>query len=721
MQFAHEWVLSLLVIVPVIGAVWLWLIRRQWRRFELMFDPALRNRFVPPPSWHRLAPQFICLLLALSLAVIALARPRWGMFDQDLVEPQHDLVVALDVSRSMLARDVSPNRLERAKAMVYDLIQANADKRIALVAFRAGAQRICPLTRDTDFLLQTLNGMHIDSAPQGPTDLAPAIHMALDSFDPDRTGSRTVFLISDGEDLAGRMDDALQDALRNEVRFITIGIGTKDGAPIPDERSPTGYQKYDGERVVTRLIHETLERIARETGGIHVPAAEDMIDLYSVLRQFPPPVTTDPQTKEWVADLTEQYPWFLLAAVLFLLTTVFLSRGRIPADIARETLVAVLLFWSMPASGHGNTANDSPPPPARPARQAIDRYHRGDHRAAAELFEIAEARETSPAIRATLLYNAAYARYRAGDYDTAVYRFQEALDLDSEPRPALRHDLALAKLAAARTALREATNNIDRITDIRASLQHAIAQVEQALQESPQQQAWHSTYNHLDQTLAHVMAIEQSLQIVAEYGDWTPSELIDELLQRQRVIHRDLASADRAPLPQRLRRQQELAHQQRAVADLTPILSTAVGKDSDHAQQIQAAAQTTRKAVDWIADGDDRAAATAHHAVVLFETIQQLLPPLPDDPEPEPPEKKPDDPNDTPELPIPFDPPPHIRDIPDDPPDIPEAPDKEIPGDELWDTEQIDMLLDKIRRHERDYLDERRRRTISPAPEDRDW
>ncbi len=733
MQFAHEWVLLLLFIVPVIGAVWLWLLRRQWRRFELVFDPALRRMFVPPSSWRRLVPQFICLLTALALTVIALARPRWGTVHSTVVEPQHDLIVVLDVSRSMLVRDVIPNRLERAKAMVYDLIQSGANGRIALVAFSGGAQRMCPLTRDTDFLLQTLDGIHIDLAPRGPTDLAQAIRMARDSFVPDRPDSRTVLLISDGEDLAGGLDDALADARRDDVRFITIGIGTVDGAPIPDERSPTGYQKYDGERVITCLVHETLDRIAAETGGIYVPVADGMTDLDIIYRQYKAPATMATRTKEMVQYQTEQYQWFLFAAIVLLLIAAFFSRGRPGAATGRGTMLTPLLFALLLPYGFGGSAQAAPPP-SRPARRAIQQYRAGDYRAAAQLFEAAIDRETQPAVRATLLYNAGCARFDAGDYEIAVRHFNEALDHDPDTSPALRHDLAVAELAAARLVLRE-TVDPERIAGIRQRLHRAITQIDHALHERPQQETWYATRDHLDQTLAQANAMERTLQIIAEYGGLSPFELIDELLQRQRAIRRDLAAADLTPLPQRLRLRQELADRQRMVADLIPILLTAVGDDADKARRANAAALTTRSAVDLIADAGERAAVAVQRAESIIyelwkdladsdelpEEMFQCLTPPPEEPDPELPEDKPDLPDDAKDIPMPFESPSIVPDIADDPLEIPEPRKIEDISDEELEPDRIGIILDRIRRRERDYLEERRRRAIHPAPEGRDW
>ncbi len=233
MQFAHESILYLLLLIPGIGVAWLLFVRHRRLRFRRIFDPEFQRRFAPPLPWVRMTLQFLCLMTALALAVIALARPHTEPLPAAVAAPRHDLVIALDVSRSMLARDVTPNRLERAKAMLHDVIRNGTEGRVALVAFRQGARRVCPLTRDTDFLLHALDGMDIDSAPRGPTDLGQAIQAALESFDPDLPGPHLVLMVSDGEDLMGDFAEALAQARRANVRFLTVGIGTLAGAVGP--------------------------------------------------------------------------------------------------------------------------------------------------------------------------------------------------------------------------------------------------------------------------------------------------------------------------------------------------------------------------------------------------------------------------------------------------------------------------------------------------------
>lgn len=383
--------------------------------------------------------------------------------------------------------------------------------------------------------------------------------------------------------------------------------------------------------------------------------------------------------------------------------------------------MAILALWFGAANhGYGHEAPAALPSPPRPARQAIEDYRSGAYRVAAERFEAAAAREPEASLRRALRYNAGCARYHAGDYETAAQLFRNLLDRHPDPPAYVRHDFALAELAAARGAL-SAVTTVTEISGIRQRIQHAVAQLEKALRERPRQKNWHVTALHLDRTLARAKTIEYALQLAADSADWTPSDLIDDLLERQRAIQRDLTLAQRLPLPQRLRQQQKLVAPQRAVAGRASMLSKIIDRDTVNESLIQKALETTHSAIDWIADADDRAHATVREAVIALEAIRQDLSVPEEIPDPEPPATLPDRPDDLPDAVTPSDPQPDLTDRIEDPRDPAEPTNDERPAIETWEPDWKEGILEKIRRRERHYLEERRRRAIQPAPRDRDW
>ena len=220
MKFVYPWMLALLALVPVMGAVWLWLRARTEKRLDGFIAPALQARLMPrSPGLFRV--QAALVLAGLLLVVFAAARPQWGHSEQTFQARSRNVVVALDVSRSMLATDVRPNRLERAKADVVDLIDSLEGDRCALVAFRRTGVLTCPLTTDHAFLRSALEKAGPESAPRGETDLGGAIRTALDALDPAADDHNAILLISDGGDLRGGALDAARAAAKRNVPIFT--------------------------------------------------------------------------------------------------------------------------------------------------------------------------------------------------------------------------------------------------------------------------------------------------------------------------------------------------------------------------------------------------------------------------------------------------------------------------------------------------------------------
>ena len=329
MEFVHSWVLLLLPAVPIAGALWLWLASRSGRRLESLVSGAMQQRLAPARQRWRAPLQIILLLVGIALLLAALARPRWGEAEQTVYSRSRNVLVALDVSRSMLARDVHPNRLERAKVDLLDLISELNGDRAGLLVFRGKANLLCPLTTDTAFLRQILDGVTIDSAPRGSTDLALAIRRSLEALEPVMDAHNAILLISDGEELTGTAIDAAREAGKRGVPIFTVGIGNPDGASIPDG---DGVQKdAAGKPVTTRLMESTLSAIARESGGAYVPlatAGTAHTTLGSIYRQHLRRVAAREQQETLERRHIERYQVFLIPAIIFFCAAGALSLGR---------------------------------------------------------------------------------------------------------------------------------------------------------------------------------------------------------------------------------------------------------------------------------------------------------------------------------------------------------------------------------------------------------
>ena len=279
--------------------------------------------------------------IGVFLLLVSAARPRWGKSTEVVRATNRNIVVAVDVSRSMLAKDVRPNRLERAKADVADLIDALEGDRCALVAFRNSGVALCPLTTDQGFLRSALETLSVDSAPRGETNLGSAIREALQVISKvDGKEGSAIIIISDGGDLRG---DALKNAeLAKErgVPIFTVGIGDPAKAAVlpGDDGAPL---KYKGEVVKVKLEEEALKAVADASGGRYVPLATAHTaetTLGAIYRSFLRKVAVEEQNSD-ENRREERYFWFLLVALVFLISGASLSKGRFRRLVVKRSIL----------------------------------------------------------------------------------------------------------------------------------------------------------------------------------------------------------------------------------------------------------------------------------------------------------------------------------------------------------------------------------------------
>jgi len=329
MRFANPLFLVLVAIVPIAGLWWAFLRARREKALERLVAPALRKRLMPAAAnlWGL---QAGLVLAGLFLCLFSAARPQWGKSTEKIVERSRNVVVAIDVSRSMLAQDVRPNRLERAKADVADLIDSLEGDRCALVAFRRTGVVICPLTTDHGYLRGALEQMTPESAPRGETDLGSAIRAALDALDPAADDHNAIIVISDGGDLRGEALQNAELARKRKIPIFTVGIGDpKVGVPLPAEDG-RGNLKFKGESVKVKLEETALKAIAEASKGRYVPlatAGTAETTLGAIYRRFLRQVAAKEQNEE-EQRAAERYQVFLVPGLALLIAGACLSKGR---------------------------------------------------------------------------------------------------------------------------------------------------------------------------------------------------------------------------------------------------------------------------------------------------------------------------------------------------------------------------------------------------------
>ena len=330
MRFVNPMFLVLAALVPAVGLWWAFLRARR--------EKALRKITLAVPRAAASGLQMGLVVAGLVFVLFAAARPQWGKTTEKTVERARNVVIAIDVSRSMLAEDVRPNRLERTKADVADLIDSLEGDRCALVAFRRTGVVICPLTTDRAYLRGALEQLSPESAPRGETDLGSAIRAALDALDPAADDHNAVILISDGGDLRGEALANAELAAKRKIPIFTVGIGDpKVGATIPSEDG-RGEQKFKGQAVKVKLEEAALKAIAEKSNGRYVPlatAGTAETTLGAIYRRFLRQIAAKEQNEE-AERVAERYQIFLLPGLLLLLVGAALSRGRFARSANRR-------------------------------------------------------------------------------------------------------------------------------------------------------------------------------------------------------------------------------------------------------------------------------------------------------------------------------------------------------------------------------------------------
>lgn len=324
-----EWLFALLL-VPVL-ALGFWFGARRRRGLLARFGEVdLVAQLTASVNHRARLTKAILVLLALALVGVALARPQFGTRIETVRRRGQDVMVAVDLSRSMLAQDVTPSRLDRARLSILRLIRNLDGDRIGLVAFAGDAFVQSPLTADYTAAAMFLEAMDPDMMPIQGTDLGEALRMSLDALDEAAREDRLIVLVTDGEDHEGAIDVQLQRAVESGVRIHGVGIGSTEGVPIP-EGGGTGRQSFkrdeDGNVVTTRLDEATLRQVAEATGGQYVRVTPGVTAFDDLVDEIAAGEGGELEARE-VTQFEEQFQLFLALALALLFAEAMVPEGR---------------------------------------------------------------------------------------------------------------------------------------------------------------------------------------------------------------------------------------------------------------------------------------------------------------------------------------------------------------------------------------------------------
>ncbi|GAB5464889.1 MAG: VWA domain-containing protein [Candidatus Kapaibacteriales bacterium] len=305
--------------VPAVMLVLYFLVRLiQGKRLRRSIHADSLKNMLAEKSTLKDSVKAVCMFIAGVLLIVSLAHPQYGTRLEEVTTEGSDIVIALDISNSMLAEDLAPNRLERAKASVSKLIGELKGDRIGLVAFAGKAFLQLPLTTDYSAAKLMLSGLDTDIIGTQGTAIGAAIETAIEAFPEESQAGRTIVVITDGEN---HEDDALSAAEKANdlgITLHTIGMGKKEGAPIPVTGRPNTYIKdNEGNTVVTKLDETALRQIAAKGNGDFVRVSGGSPDLSSIIAGVEELEKTEFGTKK-ITDYEERYQWPLAAAMVFL-------------------------------------------------------------------------------------------------------------------------------------------------------------------------------------------------------------------------------------------------------------------------------------------------------------------------------------------------------------------------------------------------------------------
>ena len=308
--------------------LWLWalaglalmaLYRRRRRQVDQLATAAAQTRLAPDWLSRRATRRLFTWWLALGCMVLALARPQWGARWEEVKRRGLDILVLLDTSRSMLAQDLKPTRLQQAKWGVRDLVQQLRGDRIGLVNFAGVSYLQCPLTIDYAAFLMTLEDAQVGSVPRGGTAIAEALRTAQETFRKQSEGERVLLLISDGEDHEGRPLDLLDDLRKENIQIFAVGMGTPDGELLPAPEGQAGFQKDAGGRAIKSSLQEdTLAQLALETGGAYVRAVPGDTGLERLFTEHIQKLARQEGDARMLKVYEERAGWFLALGLLLL-------------------------------------------------------------------------------------------------------------------------------------------------------------------------------------------------------------------------------------------------------------------------------------------------------------------------------------------------------------------------------------------------------------------
>lgn len=317
-----------LLTIPVFIIGYILYTRRKRRQLAEFGDPELVSELMPDASKVRPVVKFSLLMVALALLIMAAARPQYGQKEKTVKRQGIEVMIALDISNSMMAEDVAPNRLDRAKQMLSKMIDRMVDDKVGLVVFAGEAYTQLPITCDYVSAKMFLNTITPALIPTQGTAIGAALETSIRSFGSQESDAgRAIILITDGENHEDDAIAAAKHARELGIQVFVVGIGKPEGSPIPIAGTNNYIKDRSGQVVVSRLNEDMCQQIAQAGNGIYVRCDNTNTAMRALQQELDRIATAELETKVY-ADYNEQYQSFVLIALLLLVIDFFILERK---------------------------------------------------------------------------------------------------------------------------------------------------------------------------------------------------------------------------------------------------------------------------------------------------------------------------------------------------------------------------------------------------------
>ena len=426
-RFEDPIYLYALVLIPVLALIRWWMMLRQRKRLRRFGDPQLVRQLMPDVSRFRPLVKFGLLLTALALLIVMLARPQMGTKISHEKRTGIETIIALDISNSMLAEDVSPSRLDRAKMMVENLVDHFTNDKIGLIVFAGEAYVQLPITSDFVSAKMFLSSIEPGLIETQGTDIAAAVNMATHSFTQEEGVGKAVIVITDGEDHEGGALEAAQEAKEKGMRVYVLGIGSAKGSPIPIPGTSDYMKDNSGETVMSALNEDMCKQVASAGGGAYIHVENNSNAQEQLNRELDKLAKKEISSTVY-SDFDEQFQAVGILVLLLLIAEICILEIKNPhlrnIHLFNRKKTVTLLLLLMTVAAHAQSDRDY-------VRRGNQQFRAGKFAEAEVDYRKAIERNAK---NPQALYNLGNALLAQKKDSAAVEQFQQAAKLETNPR-----------------------------------------------------------------------------------------------------------------------------------------------------------------------------------------------------------------------------------------------------------------------------------------------